>query len=207
MNEPEKFQPWATIWLDPRGTIRQIIETDPKKSMLLLIVLGGLGITLRNSAIMGLADMMPFGQVIVFCLMAAPLSGVINVYLGGWLLHMTTRFFGGFATKQELRIAVAWSLAPIVYLLPLWGVKYILFREELFKTEKPFIQDSQFLSGLFGFFDIVDFFVTLFTLFILFNVIAEVNGFSLWKSIGSIGILLIIATIPTMLLLRFFTAM
>lgn len=207
MNEPQKNRPWATIWLDPRGTIRQIIDTEPNKHLMLLIILGGLGNAFSYAANFGMADMTSFTQAVVLCLVAGPLSGFFSVYLWGWLLQFSSKFFGGFASRRDLRIAVAWSWAPVVYLLPLWGVKYILFKQEIFKTEKPFIEAHQFLSGLLGFFDMLDFFVTMFTLFILFNAVAEVNGFSIWKSIGSIGAVLVLMTIPAILVLRYFAPM
>ncbi|MBN1466558.1 YIP1 family protein [candidate division KSB1 bacterium] len=204
MNELPKFDPWKTIWFNARATIRQIIDIDPNRSLLVLIVFGGLANALHYAANFSIADAMSFSDVLILCLVAGPLSGFIGLYLWGWLLGFSARFFGGVATQREMRRAIAWSWAPTVYLLPLWGVKYILFRQEIFKSARPFIEAQPFLSSLYSVFNAVDFFVSILTIFILFNTVAEVNGFSIWKSMGAIGMVLIVITLPAMLLIRFF---
>jgi hypothetical protein len=205
MNEQnsEKRNPWTTIWLDPRGTIRYVLDTHPMHSFLLLIGIGGIGNVLSSASGYHLGDYLPFNEMIISCLIIGPPAAFISVYLWSWLLSFSTRFLGGSATKQQLRTAFAWSLAPIVYTFPLWGVKYILFRQELFTTEKSFIDAHQFLENLFGFFQGVDFIISLFTFYILINAVAEVSGFSFWRSIGSIAIVLLIMTIPALFLLPF----
>lgn len=205
MNEgnQDNFNPWLSIWWNPRGTIRHLVETSPTKNLLLLIIGGGVGNALSYAAGFALADMMALTRMLLLCFVAGPLSGFISLFLWSWLLEKTSRLLGGGASREVLRTAVAWSWAPIVYLLPLWGVKYILFRKELFESEKPFIEAHQFLSGLLGLFDMLDFFITMVSIFILFNAVAEVNGFSIWRSIGAIAVVLLIMTIPALLLLRF----
>ncbi len=202
MNEPEHITPWSTIWRDPRGTIRQIVEVNPNHSLIILAVFGGLGNAFSYASGFGLGAAMDVSEIIALCILIGPLSGFISIFLWSWLLSFPSRFLGGVASKKELRAAVAWSWAPVVYMLPLWGVKYILFRDELFSVEKPFIQAHQFLAALHGIFGIVDFFITMFSLFILFNAVAQVNGFSVWKSIGAIAIVMLALSAPAFLLLR-----
>ncbi len=202
MNEPEHIKPWSTIWRDPRGTIRQIVEVNPNHSLIILAVFGGLGNAFSYASGFGLGAAMDVSEIIALCIFIGPLSGFISIFLWSWLLSFSCRFLGGAASKQELRAAVAWSWAPVVYLLPLWGVKYILFRHELFTVDKPFIHAHQFLTGLHGIFGVVDFIITMFSLFILFNAVAEVNGFSVWKSIGAIAIVMLALSVPAFLLLQ-----
>jgi hypothetical protein len=203
MNELPKINPWKTIWFNSRETIRYIIDADPNRNLILLIICGGLGNALQYTANFGMADTMSFDAILALCLVAGPLSGLIGIYLWSWLLGFSVRFFGGVATRWEMRRAIAWSWAPTVYLLPLWGVKYILFRQEIFKSEQPFIDAHTFLHSLLGLFDAFDFFIAMWTIFILFNTVAEVNGFSILKSMASIGIVLLAMTLPALLLVRF----
>lgn len=202
MNDPESIHPWSTIWRDPRGTIRRIVEVNPRHSLIVLASLGGLGNALSYAANFGLGSMMEVGEVIALCLLVGPASGFISVYLWGWLLSYTSRFLGGMAVKEELRAAFAWSWAPVVYLLPLWGVKYIFFRNEIFLMEKPFVESVAFLSGLQGLFGFIDFIIALFSLFILFNALSEVNGFSIWRSIGAFAIVMLALSLPALLLMQ-----
>ncbi|MBN1482355.1 hypothetical protein EH223_09970 [candidate division KSB1 bacterium] len=202
-NNQNNINPWASIWRNPRGTIRHLVDTSPNKNLLLLVIGGGIGNALSYAAGFALADVMAVNTMVLLCFLAGPLSGFISLFLWSWLLDLTLKLFGGRATRQELRTAIAWSWAPIVYLLPLWGIKYILFRRELFESEKPFIEAHQFLNGLLGVFDMLDFFIAMFSIYILFNTVAEVNRFSIWRSIGAIGVVLLIMTIPALLVLRF----
>lgn len=200
MNEPKQIKPWSSIWFNPRGTMREILATHPKQYLLVLVLGGGIGQAFNYASSFYLGDTLPFGQVVGMCLILGPLAALISLYLWGWLLGWTSRLLGGIATAPELRIAVAWSWAPIVYLLPMWGVRYILFREEMFTSQRPFIESHEILSGLFGFFEAIDFIISIMSLFILFNTVTEVNKFSVWRSIAAIGLLMILLTIPLLLL-------
>jgi hypothetical protein len=202
MNEPESIHPWSTIWRDPRGTIRQIVEVNPNHSLILLAVFGGLGNALNYCSSFGLGSEMELSEIFALCILIGPLSGFLSIFMWSWLLGFSTRFLGGIASKQELRAGVAWSWAPIVYLLPLWGVKYILFQDELFRLEKPYMEAHAFLSGINGLFGMVDFLVAIASLFILFNVIAEVAGLSIWKSIGAFAVVMLALSVPAFLLLQ-----
>lgn len=202
-HENEPRNPWSTIWLDPRGTIQHLVDTNPMHSFMLLISLGGIGNLLSSASDYGMADMLPFNQLIVSCLLIGPAAAFISVYLWSWLLGFTTRFLGGSATKQNLRTAFVWSMAPVAYTLPLWGVKFILFRQELFTAEKPFIEAHEILQGLYGFFDVIDVIISLVSFYILINAVAQVSGFSFWRAIGSIGAVLLIMMIPLLFLMPF----
>jgi len=206
-NGTEHKSPWTTIWYDPRGTIRYLVEHNPMQSFVLLIALGGVGNVLSYASSYGLADMIPFNQMIVFSFIAGPIGAFISLYLWSWFLGITTHLWGGQATKQGIRTSIAWSMAPVVYMLPLWGVKYILFRQELFSAEKPFMNAHEFLSGLAGLFEVIDVLISLFSFYILINAIAEVSGFSFWRSIGSIGAVILILTVPALFLIRFLMPM
>ncbi len=202
-NEPQN--PWTTIWFDPRGTIRYLLETNPMHSFYLLIALGGIGNLFSSASGYGMADMLPVHQVIFSSLLVGPFAAFVSVYLWSWLLGISTKLFGGHAEKQQIRTAFVWSMAPVAYTLPLWGIRYILFRDELFTTERPFIEAHEFLKTLFGFFEGIDVIISLFSFYILINAIAEVSGLSFWRSIGSIGVILLLLIIPALLLVPFLT--
>ena len=207
MPEQTPISPWSTIWSNPRQTVRNVLATDPNRSMRLLIVGGGIGQACSFAASFGLGQTASIPDIFAFVLVFGPLAGFLSVLLWSWLLTWTSRWLGGTATRQQLRVAVAWSWAPVVYLLPLWGVRYILFRDELFLLKRPIIESYALLSGLYSFFGIVDFFVSFFSLFILFQAVAEVSSLSIWKSIGAIAAIMLLLTIPAILLFSVFSPM
>lgn len=207
MQEKTSLNPWSTIWSNPRQTVRDVLATNPNRSMRLLIVGGGMGQACSFAASFGLGKMASTLEILGFILAFGPLTGFLSVLLWSWLLTWTSRWLGGTASRQQLRVAVAWSWAPVVYLLPMWGVRYILFRDELFLLQRPILESFALLSGLYAFFGMIDFFVSFFTLFILFHAVAEVSSISIWKSIGAIAALMILLTIPALILFGFFSPM
>ncbi|NIA30406.1 MAG: hypothetical protein GWP06_10915 [Actinobacteria bacterium] len=197
----EHFNPWSSIWLKPKETIRTIIETNPRQNIMLLAFLGGIGQAFANAAAQGMGKFLPIPTLITVVFLAGPLGGLLYLYLGGWLLQIIGQRFGGGATKEELQAAIAWSWVPIVSTLPLWGVKYILFRNEVFSPEKTFTQSQPVLANLHSLIGFVDFVIIVWSLYIFFNAVSEVNRFSFGRSIATILIAGLIITIPSMLLL------
>jgi len=193
--------PWKTIWLNPKATIRYIVEEQPNKHYILLMVLGGIAHALNYASAMNLGDIISVQEALIMCALLGPLSGFITLSLGGWVLHWISLRLKGQATLHETRLSMAWSWAPVVYLLPLWGIKYILFRNELFTSDKSYLESEPFLNGLYGFFSIVDFLITIISLYILFSALSEVNRFSVWKSLGAYLLMTLVFTIPVLILL------
>lgn len=200
-----KINPWSTIWFNPRETIQRINAENPNQYILLLVCISGIGRTLSAAMMLNGADFLSVLQIFIIAALLGPVSGYISLLIWTWLLKWTSKILGGAANRVEIRSAVAWSLAPFVYLFPLWGVKYILFREELFLLERPFVESHAFLSGLWGLFELVDFVINFWSLFILFSGISEVNKFSIWKSLGAVGLLLLLLFGVSALMLTFFT--
>lgn len=192
------MNPWTSIWLNPRGTIRQIVDTEPRRSLLLLAAGGGVAQACNFAVNMALGSALELDEIILFILFFGPLAGFLSLWLWTLALTLVTRWFGGLADKSALRAAVAWSWAPTVYLLPLWGVRYILFRDELFKDARPFVESHGLLSALYSFFGGLDFLLSFLTVFILVQTLAEVNRFSVWKSMGSILTVLLLMMLPIM---------
>lgn len=192
--------PWKTIWLNPRSTIRRIVEHEPRKHLLRLMILGGIAHALSYASAVNLADIISPGEILAMSLIAGPLSGFVALSLGGWVLHWISNKLRGEATLHETRMAMAWSWAPIIYLLPLWGVKYILFQNELFQADKSFLQSQSLLNALWEFFGFVDFLIAIWGLYILFSALAEVNRFSVWRALGAYVLMSAAFTIPVLLL-------
>lgn len=199
--------PWSGIWLFPRQTIRYIMETNPQYHFYLLVIIGGIAQAFSAAVTFGLGEKIPVFELFVVCLIAGPISGFIAVYLRGWLLTWMSNKMGGLATFLQTRICIAWSWAPLVYTFPLWGVKYILFRKELFLSERPFIEAQPVLSGIFELLALVDFAVFVWSLFILFSVLSEMNQFSVLRSIGAVILSNLILALPALFIMIMFGSM
>ncbi|MBN1993685.1 MAG: hypothetical protein JW953_13370 [Anaerolineae bacterium] len=89
--EHQTFNPWITIWIKPRATIRQIIDTDPTRQVIFLAVLLGLAYSLDRAAARDMGDRLSLSVLFVIMLIMSPISGLLIVYVGGALF----RWVGG----------------------------------------------------------------------------------------------------------------
>jgi hypothetical protein len=190
-------RPWLTIWTKPRETIRKIIDYDLDYYVIPLAVTSGILQSLNNSLSNERIDVI-VGLLLSF--IAGPIGGLIGLYIGGAIYSWTGGWFGGQASSDKVRPAIAWSSIPIIFLLLLFFPFNLLIR-------------SGFLSDLpgpigaaFGLLVIVIFFGSalifgLWRLYLLIQCLAEVHEFSSWRALATIisGFLLIF--IPLLLLI------
>ena len=148
-----------------------------------------------------MGDLIPIPTLLVLCLISGPISGLIALYIGGWLLETISHRLGGESTREQVRVCIAWSWAPVVCTLPLWGVKYILFREEIFYSKKSFLESEPILSNLFMLLLMVDLVISVWSFIILFNSLSEVNRFSTFRGMAAVVITGLIVTVPLIFLL------
>jgi hypothetical protein len=194
---------WRSMWISPKSTIRYIVKTDVNHQVFLLTILGGIGQVLSNASARSLGDVVSVPTIFLMAITLGPLSGFITLYLGGMLIHWTSRLFRGSAAKSEIRAAIAWSWIPIATLLPLWIVKYILFRDELFLSDKEFIHSQNLLSTLNSIAGFIDLFVAVWTFFLLYISVSEVNHFSHWRGFAAVILAGLILAIPFVLFIMF----
>jgi hypothetical protein len=114
----ELLNPWISMWTRPRETVRQQLETDPAKFVLLLAILGGIS-GAYDEAKFASDDMAyrigEFAGLTIF----GGIVGVFYLFFMGWLAAVVGRGLGGVAYAAQVRTALAWSYIPSVWLLPL----------------------------------------------------------------------------------------
>jgi hypothetical protein len=118
--------PWFAIWLHPRETMRQVAGADGATAVLLLAALAGIhdGLGMAFAASLMLQGI--YWPGVIAALVIGAVYGIVHMYVWGFVLRWTGRWFGGAATQAETRAAVAWSAVPriagIVLFVPLFVV-------------------------------------------------------------------------------------
>jgi hypothetical protein len=144
--ENPALNPWWGIWVQPRETIRTIMETDPKMHFWVLVTFYGLIRAVSWGVQVGLGDMFSPAGVAGFILIIGPIAGIIGVYLTGALLGLVGRFMGGKADSQEIRMVLAWAALPMSVLALLALLPYVFMLGPLvFSSANPLV--SQILQG------------------------------------------------------------
>ena len=179
--EVKPLNPWLSIWIQPRETIRWIVDTDPKRQVILLAVVGGIAGSLYPSVIGSQTEF-------IFSLIGGSISGLLYLYIGGALLRWIGSWFGGQATTEEVRAAIAWSLVPTIWSLLLWipGLIILVFVPSLYLLFALGFVYAQIIIGIWAF-------------VVLLKCLGEVHRFSAWKALGTV-------MIPGMVLMVIFFA-
>ena len=182
----QSMNPWVSIWIKPRGTIRWIVETDPTRHVVLLAVVGGIANSLNLVEMFNLGDLLPLPIMLIFALVAGAIWGLPYIYIFGAILRWTGSWFGGEATRKEVRAAIAWSSVPSIWALMLWVPGLILLREELFTSPRlPYLSPSKDYDYLIVGFIYLRGVIAIWAGIVFFKCLGEVHGFSAWKAIGA----------------------
>lgn len=183
--ETTPLNPWFSMWLHPRRTIRQIVETNPDRLVLLLAAVGGIVEALINASSDSKGENMSLQAILLTALIGGPLMGVIGLWLGGALLRWTGGWIGGQADSRRIRATLAWANVPLVWSLLLWIPALLLFGAELFATATPILDASTMLSGLYMVFSFGIGIVSIWAFVVFLHALGEVQGFSAWKALGN----------------------
>ena len=175
--------PLLTIWTKPRATIRRIVDSNPKKYVILLAILSGVEAILDGLEQRVGLDFVPLPGVFLYAAILGSIVGVLTLYLGGSLLRWTGSWLGGQATVVQVRAAMAWGSVPRISLLILWFPRVALSH-----TSEHAPGSDYSLP-----FTTVDWIVTLWGVFVFLKCIGEVHRFSAWKSLLLISPLIILA--------------
>jgi ABC-type multidrug transport system fused ATPase/permease subunit len=157
------LNPWTSIWLRPKETMRHILNNYPTKSIHLLAILGAFTYFVGSIH-------MYFGSwfaTIISWICFSIIGGLVMLYLFGALFKWTGNWIGGQGTYQELMSVIAWTQIPVICFFVVEMIILALVRGN---TLSLFYSIVRFALG------IVAFIIFLFAL-------SEGQKFSIWKAI------------------------
>src|SRR5262249_8647104 len=107
-----RSSPWLSVWLSPRQTIEGIVAANPRRHVLLLAGLGGIGaiisVLIGFGAATELMDLSNFAHLAV----VGFAFGIVCRYINGLSYKWSRRMLGGRASSVEVRTAFAWGALP-----------------------------------------------------------------------------------------------
>lgn len=195
-----EINPWWQIWLQPRQTIRHLVDTDPKLHFWVLVIFYGLIRAVLTGIQTSLGDVFSPRQIAGFILIAGPLAGVIGVYFTASLLELVSRLFGGRAEGQSIRTVLAWATLPMV-VLAIVGIlpSLVMFGSSVFtepgvRIQQLFLSGNQpddlLKRGLLGWSVGLEILGSMYFLVVTVIGLAEVQNFSFWKAAGTVFLVL-----------------
>ncbi|MFD1427927.1 hypothetical protein JOD24_002247 [Kroppenstedtia sanguinis] len=185
----DRSQPWISIWLHTRETIRESLRETSRLTKIILIVLFGMVLGYDIASLQDLGDKYSLGWI----LWGSPLTGIFNAWIYwlviSWLAYwIGRRLFQGEGDWEETRTAVAWASVPFIAKWILWIPQWFLFGADNFTRSTPLLDTSVGWSVGFWLFGLLDLILTLWYFVVLSKSIGEVHGIS---SVQGLGIVLL----------------
>lgn len=202
--------PYLMIWTQPRRTIRQIVDQDPRYRVLFLVILGaelaavsGLLIkpdTLTQTTPQVSPQMLQhtLRMVSIGALVVSPLFAIISLYAAGVLFRWAGGLLGGIATPVEVRAAVAWSSVPTVV-----STAVALLGLITGATTAPVSQNPVGLRPLLhqvNAFEVIYLLLAIWGVVIWLKCLGEVHRFSAWRALGASAIAVITGVVAIFVL-------
>jgi len=161
---PPAVHPLRAIWLSPRVAVRALVDSDPTRGVIVLAWLVGFSTFLTTLAAKT-DDRFPFAFAAIMALVFGPLLNFTLVFVAALLTTWTGGALGGRGTPVELRAALAWAQAPLLFFLVLWIPRV-------------------FAPGRWGFpLDVLELALLLWSEAVAVVLVAEVHGFSIPRGI------------------------
>ena len=164
---PER--PFFTILYKPRSTIRAIVDSNPKKYVLLLASLSGIAQMLNfasRDTSMSFTSGIDILSGIIIILVGGTAFGIISCYLAGFFLCKASNLLGGISTSENVRAAIVWSSMPTILLLFVWIVKIGIYDVDVFNENAPVIALHPVLYATFG---LIETIIGLWSIFLLWK--------------------------------------
>ncbi|MDP5277077.1 Yip1 family protein [Chengkuizengella axinellae] len=195
-----KLNPWFSIWIKPRATMRSVLNNKPGK-VFLLIYLGMLVNSLDQASTRDMGDTYSMSTVLFASIVFPLFTGIIYYYLAPTIFRWAGSILNGHGTTEEVRYALAYSFIPYVYsLIIVWLPSLLLFGKENFTYLTPNIDNSPILFALLLLLLLIDLVIACWTIIISLKCLGEAHQFSAWRALGASIIAFLIIFVPLLLI-------
>ena len=185
MKEKLGLNPWFSIWIHPRKTIRALVAYNTNYRLVTLCAIYGFQYVLQLVQYLSLGQ----GTSLIFIILFAL---VFSIPVGYVIFNVMSVFYfwigklikgkGGF---KQIRAATYWSSVPMVVTCLIWIILMILHGNSLFVSgyETQLVGTAATLSIGFG---IIQLAIGIWGLIIMLHALGEVQGFSAWMALLNI---------------------
>jgi hypothetical protein len=188
MTRKSERNPWLSIWVQPRETIREIIDTNPRYRLFVLCALYGFPMSMSFAQSFSLGSQFPTWSIVIAALVVCTFLGYIGISISTWLLHVTGKWIKGTGTYQTIRAAVAGSNVPNAVTALTWFILLGFFGGQIFCrgfSETTFVG---YQAGVVFLIFLVQSIVSIWGFIILPKTLGEAQGFSAWRALLNVAI-------------------
>lgn len=191
------LNPWRSIWTQPKATIAQLVTTDATHYVIPLAAVGGISGGLNRASIRNFGDTMNTTGIIILVLTLGSLGAILQLYISSALLKWTGSWLNGQASRKEIRTALAWPNALILYNLALWVPEIMLMGREAFMSTTPMFDIApQWVSIIMLIIISLRMIIAIWSIIVLLKGLAQVQQFSSWTALGNILLSGLVLLVP-----------
>ena len=198
----EPLNPWLSMWTRPRATMRQILDTNPRRWVHRLAILSGI-----VGAIGGhFPDHPPFphfdpGKMLAMKIVAGICAGLLGLYIGSFMVWMTGRWIGGQGNFVQVRAATAWPNVLTLWGGLLWIPLIAYLGMDAFNLNPESLLEDSVGRLLFAPIFAIGFVIVVWRFFVFLKCLAEAHRFSAWQALGAAVIGIVLLVIPFAILI------
>lgn len=205
-SEQDEINPWADILTSPRKTIDWIAHGNSNIWVtLILIYLGGVYFGLTQAIANSVGDRKTITEIFTSAFLISGLGGLITYHIYIWVIDFSASWFGGKGNFQKTQVAFAWSKIPSILGIFIIVAACILFEEELFMSETPTIDSTEFLRISYLVFMTIIFMIAIWYIVLLVVTLSEVQRLSIGKVILTLLTSTALFILPIIALVFLFT--
>jgi len=182
MKEKLGLNPWLSIWVKPRKTIRALVEYDVNFRFILMCAIYGFLYMLQISQFLVLGQSSSLLLIIILSAVLAIPAGYVVFNISSFFAFLLGKLIKGGGSFKQIRAATYWSAVPMVVTLLFWIFCIVINGNNLFVTgyEKSLAGSAVVINFVIG---IAQFALAIWGLIIYLHALGEVQGFSAWMAL------------------------
>lgn len=182
MKEKLGLNPWLSIWVKPRKTIRALVDFDVNYCFIVLCAIYGFYNMLQISQMFALGQTTSLWMILVFTVILAIPAGYIAFNISSFFTYYLGKLIRGKASYKQVRAATYWAAVPMTVTVLFWIFLMISYGNGVFVPgyEAKVVGTGAQILMVLGFAQVA---LSIWGLVIYLHALGEVQGFSAWMAL------------------------
>lgn len=199
--EVEKLNPFFSMWLSSRKTVRYVLDHKDLKYSLLIAAIAGISSGISAAGELWRSFEISLWIVLIGIIVLGPIINLAGLYIGAAIYTWVGTWFGGKGKFKEMLQAMGVVMVTTIWMTPYWILSAIFIYNDLLVPGLV----TEMNAGAIIWFAVSSLITITFSIWLIViqsKVIGEVHQFSSWKGFATllipsviIGIIVFIITL------------
>ncbi|WP_144510397.1 YIP1 family protein [Bacillus sp. FJAT-22090] len=133
--EMEKLNPFFSIWLSTRRTIRYVLENKDLKYSLMIAAIAGAASGISAFGELNKSLEIQWWLMLVLIVLIGPVFSLVGLYICAAIYTWVGKWFGGTGRYKEMLQAIGAAMITNIWMIPFWILSVIFVRNGLFTMD------------------------------------------------------------------------